>query len=194
MTATPTPAVQQAQAMLTLTQGAKYDRDEIYASAVDDKGHNVEIRVKITPSFEAELMALVQSHVRPKYRTIQDFARSSMTHQWKYEIDQGNTTSLPNGGTAIFNREIMDSQTRYWEAEIAAWDTSIQAWETMSEKLLSKGALKQLRRMLDEYEPEFYSDTGMPDVAMDQLEATLEGIRTRLDKAEARRNRDNQDD
>lgn len=167
------------QSMFNLTNGTSYDRDGIYAHSTDQKGHYEQVRVKVTPSIEAELAQFVASKTRD-YRTIEDFVRNAIVHQLHYEY----TKVWPQAGPVI-TAEIMMSDVNRQNAKIQAWDMVIKSVADTGETLLAHGALEELGEMLTKYDQDFVN-MDLPIVKQLEMETVLDTLHVRLKRARKR--------
>lgn len=172
----PALTTQQTQSLFNLTSGKGYHRGEIYAHSTDGKGHYESVRVKITPSVEAEIAQLVASRIRD-YRTVEDFVRNSIIHQLHYEI----STVWPQG-LNILDAETMRSDINRRQAQIDTWRERIVQVSNLGEQYLNIGALEEMGVFLTQYDQDFMN-TDMPEVLRQELEAVLDMLHDRYKRA-----------
>jgi hypothetical protein len=173
------PQANTAQSLFNLTKGSAYDRDEIYAHSTDTKGHYEQVRVKITPSVEAEIAELVASKVRG-YRTPEDFIRNAVVHQLHYEITMGRSN-----GQSVITAEMRMSELNRYNALIRSWSDTIQATMETGESLLAAGALEELGELLTRYDQDF-ENQDLPIVKRKELVEVLDNLHDRLKRARLR--------
>lgn len=171
------PAI--ASSLFNLTKGSAYDRDEIYAHATDTKGHYEQVRVKITPSIEAEMAEMVASKMRA-YRTVEDFVRNAIVHQLHYEM----TTVRPQV-EPIITAEMRMSQLNRYNALISSWNDTIKATMETGEALLAAGALEELGELLARFDQDF-ENQDLPIVKRKELIEVLDNLHDRLKRARMR--------
>lgn len=167
------------QSLFNLTKGSAYDRDEIYAHSTDTKGHYEQLRVKITPSIEAEIAELVASKIR-KYRTVEDFVRNAIVHQLHYEM-----TTVRPAASPVVTAEMRMSQLNRHNALIRSWADTIHATMETGEALLAAGALEELGELLTQYDQDF-ENQDLPIVKRKELVEVLDNLHDRLKRARMR--------
>ena len=167
------------QSLFNMTKGATYDRDGIYSHSTDGKGHYEQVRVKITPSIEAEIAELVASKTRG-YRTSEDFMRNAIVHQLHHEM----TTVRPQMAPVI-TAEIRLSQLNRHKALIESWETVIHATMETGEALLAAGALEELGELLTQMDQDF-ENQDLPIVKRNELVEVLDNLHDRLTRARRR--------
>lgn len=168
-----------SQSLFQLTKGSAYDRDGIYAHSTDSKGHYEVVRVKVTPSMEAEIAELVASKLRD-YRTPEDFVRNAIVHQMHYEM----TTVRPQA-QAVITAEMRQSEMARHQALIQSWQTTITTTMETGEALLAAGALEELGDFLTRWDQDF-ENQDLPIVKRNELVEVLDNLHDRLTRARRR--------
>lgn len=177
-----TPASNQAQStasLFNLTKGTAYDRDAIYAHSTDNKGHYEQVRVKLTPSIEAEIAELVASKLRG-YRTLEDFIRNAIVHQLHYEM-----TNVWPQAAPVITAEMRQADLNRQQALIASWTATIEATRETGEALLAAGALEELDNLLARYDQDF-ENQDLPVVKRNELIDVLDTLHDRRKRARQR--------
>lgn len=167
-----------AQQLSFLTQGAAYDQDRIYAHSTDGKGHYERIRVKLTPSMEAELARLVASQALP-YRTIEDVIRDALVHRLHYHM---TTVRISN---PVITAEMRSSMMNEVRAKIHSWQLTIEEAKETGESLLAAGALEELNNFLIVWDQDF-ENQDLPIVKQKELQEILDNLQDRLKRARIR--------
>lgn len=160
--------------MATLTQGATYDRDSIYAVSTDRQGHYERVSVKVQPAIEAEIAQLVAAKVRD-YKTREDFIRNAIIHQLHYEYMQG---SAPMAGP-VLTAEMMQTTVGRYQKLVETWEATIRNFADTGEALLNAGATEELGELLTKYDQDFV-DTDLPVVKQQELQEVFDNLHDRL--------------
>ncbi len=167
------------QSLFNLTKGSAYDRDAIYSHATDGKGHYEQMRVKLTPSIEAEIAELVASRVRG-YRTSEDFVRNAIVHQLHHEMTTVRPQLQP-----IITAEMRQAELNRYRALIQSWEDTIHSTMETGESLLAAGALEELGEMLARFDQDFENQE-LPTVKRHELNEVLDNLHDRLTRAQQR--------
>lgn len=143
------PANQRANNLFALTAGKKYNPDALYIVASDDKGHSESIRLKIPPTYEYIIQAIMREH--EEFRTVQDFIRDAIVHSLHRWVDN---PPFPDPAVAAWLRsirmqathEVVQAITKQHRESIA----TAQATMEMHAELEDWNAINEIVVVLDE--------------------------------------------
>jgi len=175
----------QSQALFQLTNGKKYDPDQVYSASTDGRGHYEQRRVKITPGIDHLISEIAGTH--DEFRSSEDFIRNAIfhsVHQWITDAPEPDPR-LVSALKAEQATAVMEQNERFTKAHT---DAITGATESINRCLETHdwNELNDLADMMDEYA----CDENIPSGIRNQYQQAADDARdTLIKEVKARKRR-----